>query len=166
MDARNLTAATHKAGAGYDKGAPMNTKSNPPTTGAQADGGNQPHPVFTPSYNTAMTTDGFKNDNVVDDAAQQGDDVTATVTADGTQPVDAQQQQKKKSDKTSRATDWNQADESQKTQQNQGGNKLRGVFGRLKKGSDAAGEEAAQGQGDGEESEAKQKTKGDAALIE
>ncbi|KAI1828447.1 hypothetical protein F4861DRAFT_534869 [Xylaria intraflava] len=156
MDTRNLTTA-QKSSTGYDKGAAVNTKGNAPTTGAHPTGGNQNHPVFTPSYNSAMTTDGFKNDNIGGEATQQGDHVTAV--ADGTLPSD--QQQQKRGDKNTKTADWNQADEAQKAQQQHQGSKLRGVFGRLKKGSDATGDETAEGHGDGDEGEVKQKTKGD-----
>ncbi|KAI1437604.1 hypothetical protein GGR50DRAFT_48990 [Xylaria sp. CBS 124048] len=165
MDTRN----PQKSSTGYAGAIATNTKANPTATGLQSEADNQTHPGAIPSYNTAVTTDGFKDDSIGDEQTQQGEDTGALLG--GTHPGD--QQQPNKGGNNSRVAEWTQADEAQKAQrahQHQGGggggggNKLRGVFGRLKKGLDGTGDETAEAQGDEEEGDAK--VKGDGTVVE
>ncbi|KAI3323517.1 hypothetical protein HD806DRAFT_89931 [Xylariaceae sp. AK1471] len=178
MDTRKLTTA-QKSGASYDKGAATKTNNNnnaaatttTTKTGGQVEGVGKTH-LTSPQANTAMTTDGFKDDGVEGGIIQQGDDgAPITTTVDGTLPLAGDhQQQQQKQQKNDKFSDWNQVDESaQKVQQGgNNGNKLKNMFGRLKKGSDGSTDETVeeQGQGEREESEARQKIKGDDVVKE
>ncbi|KAI1122298.1 hypothetical protein F5Y10DRAFT_254335 [Nemania abortiva] len=114
--------------------------------------------------NTAMTTDGFKNEAVKGGATDQLQDAATTTAGDGdVQAVGGAgqpQQAKKKGDKNAKVSEAEPADEQLGQQQ---GNKLRGMFGRPKKGSE---EGEAKGEGEeGSETKARVKVKGDVKYL-
>ncbi|KAI0909139.1 hypothetical protein F4823DRAFT_563145 [Ustulina deusta] len=134
----------------------MASQTNPapttsPATGPQTEGVDTS--LSPMQANTAVTTDGFKNENEI---MQQQDDVIVapTTSGDGAGAGENQQQQGQKQ-KTAKVSDQSQVDEpaekAQQQQQQHGGatSKLRSVFSRSKKGSDEV-----EGQGKGEEESA------------
>ncbi|KAI1200986.1 hypothetical protein F5X97DRAFT_320923 [Nemania serpens] len=138
----NLNTTTATPAAGHDKVAVDKTNPAHETCSCPA------------QANTALTTDGFKNNDVLaDEEAQQqlrNEEATAaaattTKGADGVEPVEGTGQhkkQRKESDDGAKTSGGEQSDEKV-----QKGGKLRSMLGRLKKGSD----EGSEVQGEGEE---------------